>query len=280
MKNEKTTGSIAIARINDALKPLAGSIIPIFRAGSGSRPEAFGSAVLVELAGQRFLLTARHVVDEHLKSPIYVAGTSGFVAIEGEFFCTPEAGHDVATLRLDGDLASELGQHPYLSEADILPADHYDGCNHLTLIGYPASRARDNRQAKRVRTQCYSIGVRVLSLAGTTLRGAFRRKRHRDGKSLLKVTAPDPHGMSGGAMFASNVASGNAGENYGTKLAGLSTTWLEDQNEVAGTKIAVVLAMIRDAYGVAIPDALAPARLTLTIEPPKPDDGVSAAAEA
>jgi hypothetical protein len=46
-------------------------------------------------------------------------------------------------------------------------------CKHLTLIGYPASPARDNRQQKRVQTQCYLIGVRVLSLAGIRCAGRF-----------------------------------------------------------------------------------------------------------
>jgi hypothetical protein len=43
-----------------------------------------------------------------------------------------------------------------------------------------------------------------------------------------------------------------------------------------GTKIAIVLAMIHDAHGVAIPEALAPARVTSTLDPAKPDGGLPA----
>jgi hypothetical protein len=36
--------------------------------------------------------------------------------------------------------------------------------------------------------------------------------------------------------------------------------------------IAVPLAMIRDAYGVAIPEALTPARVTAVLDPEQPPD--------
>ena len=49
---------------------------------------------------------------------------------------------------------------------------------------------------------------------------------------------------------------------------------------MVGTKIAIVLAMIRDAYGVAVAEALAPAMLKATLDPVKPDNGVPAAKEA
>jgi hypothetical protein len=58
----------------------------------------------------------------------------------------PEANHYVGVLRLEGELKGELGQHPCLSEVDMLLADRFDGCNHLTLVGNPASRAMENRQ--------------------------------------------------------------------------------------------------------------------------------------
>ena len=211
-------------------------------------------------------------IDEHLESTIYAAGAAGFVPVTGEFLCTPEAKSDVAVLRLEGGLNDELAGQVFLSEGDILPADQYDGVNYLTLVGYPASRSKENRLTQAVRTQGYSIGVRVLSLEGEILRGSFLRKRHRDGETGLKVTAPEPYGMSGGAMFASKVKAGNAGGKHEPKLAGISTTWLEGENEVIGTKITVVLAIIRDACGVAIPEALAPGRVTAVPDPANPAD--------
>jgi hypothetical protein len=78
-------------------------------------------------------------IDEHLESTIYAAGAAGFVPVTGEFLCTPEAKSDVAVLRLEGGLNDELAGQVFLSEADILPADQYDGVNYLTLVGYPVS---------------------------------------------------------------------------------------------------------------------------------------------
>jgi len=178
----------------------------------------------------------------------------------------------VAVLRLEGDLKDELANQVFLTEADILPAHQYDDVNLVTLVGYPGSRAKANRLTKRVRTPCYSVGVRVLSLSGAILRGSFFRKRFRDGRSGLKVTAPDPHGMSGGGMFASKVKAGNADKGHEPKLAAISTTWHEHRNEVVGTKIAVALVIIRDAYGVVIPEALAPGRVTSMMNEAKPAD--------
>lgn len=270
MKNKKTLGSIAIAKVNAALEPMWRSVIPLFKAGEAvGQPVAFGSAILIELGGQRFFVTNRHVVDEYLKSAIYAAGASGFAPITGDFFCTPEADTDVAVLRLEGDLNDQLAGEVFLLEADVLAADQYEGVNLLTMVGYPANRSREKRQTRKVRIQCYSIGVRVLSVTDATLHGSFLRTRHRDGKSGLKVTAPDPHGMSGGAMFASKVKAGDAYGSDGPKLAGICTTWLEQQNEVVGTKIAIVLAIIRDTYGVAIPEALTPAKVTTVLKPAK-----------
>jgi len=268
MKNEKALGSVAISEVNTALEPMWRSVIPLFtgREATG-RPVAFGSAVLVEFGGQRFLVTNRHVVDEYLTSTIFAWSGAGFVAITGDFFCTPETDSDVAVLRLAGDLNDQLADQVFLSEADILPADEYDGVNHLTLVGYPASRSKEIRQARTVRTQCYSIGVRVLSLAGNTLRGSFLRTRQRDGQSGLKVTAPEPDGMSGGGMFASKVSAANPDGNHSTKLAGISMERPKEEIEVIGTKIAIVLAIIRDSYGTPIPEALAPARVTAVLNP-------------
>jgi hypothetical protein len=137
---------------------------------------------------------------------------------------------------------------------------------------YPASRSKENRRARTVRTQCYSIGVRVLSLAGSTLRGSFLRMRNRDGESGLKVTAPEPDGMSGGGMFASKVSAANPDGDHSTKAAGISMERPTEEIEVVGTKIAIVLAIIRDAYGVVIPEALAPARVTTVQDPANPAD--------
>lgn len=224
MKNEKTAGSIAIARINKALNPLSGAVIPIFKVGNVAQPVSFGSAVLIELTGQQFLITNRHVIDENKVSSIYVAGRSGFVVVEGKFFSTPEADEDVAVLRLEGKLKDELAKHTFLSETNVLPVDRYDDRNHLTSVGYPATQSKEKRQTKAVRTTGYSVGANILSVAGTTIRGSFRRSRQRDAVSLKKVTAPDLHGMSGGAMFASKVTIANTDENHDPKLAGISTT--------------------------------------------------------
>ena len=62
-------------------------MIPIFKVGDVLEPEAFGGAALIELVGQRFLVTARHVVDEYLKSRVHTVGASGYVVITRDFFC-------------------------------------------------------------------------------------------------------------------------------------------------------------------------------------------------
>jgi hypothetical protein len=165
MKNEKTLGSIAIAKVNAVLEPAWRSVVPIFRVGDVHEPEAFGSAVLIELAGQRFLVTARHVVDEHLKSRIHTVGASGYVVITGDFFCASESGLDVAVLRLEGDLKDELADHVFLTEADILPADQYDGVNLVALISRQPVQGKPPDQE----------GANSLLFGGCQCLVAFRR---------------------------------------------------------------------------------------------------------
>jgi hypothetical protein len=68
-------------------------------------------------------------------------------------------------------------------------------------------------------------------------------------------------------MFAGKVKLGNADKGHEPKLAAISTTWHEHRNEVVGTKIAIALVVIRDAYGVAISEAIAPAKVTAVLKP-------------
>jgi hypothetical protein len=64
--------------------------------------------------------------------------------------------------------------------------------------------------------------------------------------------------MSGGAMFGAGINPETISGRPNPKLIGISTEWWGASNEIFGTGIEIVLAIVRDAYQVSLPTRLNP----------------------
>jgi hypothetical protein len=81
----------------------------------------------------------------------------------------------------------------------------------------------------------------------------FNKNRNMDAETRKRVTAPDPHGMSGGAMFGIMMADSTIKGDPKPLLIGISTD-VPSPTEMYGTAIKAAMAIIRDDYAVGLPD--------------------------
>jgi hypothetical protein len=61
---------------------------------------------LIEISGDTFLCTAKHVIDDNTKSTLYVDGPSKMEVLKGDFYVMAEV--DVAVLKLTPDQIETL----------------------------------------------------------------------------------------------------------------------------------------------------------------------------
>jgi hypothetical protein len=98
------------------------------------------------------------------------------------------------------------------------------------------------------------------------VRVSFNRKENIDAVTRKRVTSPDPHGMSGGAIFGIFNAS-TSEVNFRARLIGISTNWPKSSREIFGPNIATWLAIIREAWQITLPPRLNPVRIRCVIRP-------------
>jgi len=210
-----------------------------------------GSAILIALAGAVFLCTAKHVIAANATSTLYIDAPTGLEILAGDSYRSED--YDIAVLRLS-------------PEQTTLQTDHVgnqvqaEACKYVEFIGFPASKNRRVYQRDQIAGLLHSNGCTVIEITPARVRVSFNRKRNIDAGTRQRVTAPDPHGMSGGAMFGVPVNAATIGGKPQPKLIGVSTD-SPDPNEVFGTNIAVVMAVIRDACNIEPPVRLNPGNI-------------------
>jgi hypothetical protein len=122
----------------------------------------------------------------------------------------------------------------------------------------------------------YSVGGMVIQSTLQKVRVSFDRKRVIDAKTRQRIQPPDPYGMSGGAMFGARVNDATVRGYPSPKLIGIMTDCPPRSNEIFGPSIAIVMAIIRDIWGVAIPARLQASNLHAKISVIRPANGPAA----
>jgi hypothetical protein len=74
-----------------------------------------------------------------------------------------------------------------------------------------------------------------------------------DAKTRMPVRTPDPHGLSGGAMFGVVVNSATLEGKPAPKLIGIMTDCHAAENEIFGSSIAIALAIVKGSWGTDLP---------------------------
>lgn len=246
--------------------PQFGATVPIALRAVGTRAlRIIGSGVVARLFGRGFLLTAAHVAHQFNEGgTLFIPGAGRFVPLPGSFFASEEPHEAQKTDALDvcffdlgpaSDLAVPSWVHP-LSEMDCR-ADEFVGgwANIYTFFGYPASRV--SYRGNDIITGGERIAGSGLNAAELVRFGLhpsrhlairFHRKKSRRIGSDLRYTAPMPHGISGGAIYAWPKAPiGQRGIPTTFYLVGIAHTYLQKECLLIGTRIEGLLSAIQSS---------------------------------
>jgi hypothetical protein len=234
---------------------------PLFGVNDRDEPQLVGSCVLASIGGRTLLLTAAHVYDENEFSSFYIGNGQKLVLLESDTVC--------ATVRRSGTRHKDK-----LDLAVIPPLDRTVGDLHqfrfLTpeqfdvgsgtvvrryiALGYPETRNRPLYRRKVVASEATAYSAvpadeAVYPRCGFTETAhiliKFTRQRIvGDGGQI--VTAPAPHGMSGGGLWHFEQA--EEGEESAPLLAGILTENPRNESVMAATRVFLVLHMIGERF--------------------------------
>lgn len=250
----KGAGEILTNEIDTAVEGIKSCVTPIFDVNDKGEAELLGSAVLIEVSGDVFLCTAKHVIDKNANSTLYVDGTAKMEVLEGDFYGTQ--GLDVAVLTLLSEQIKTLSKYTPLQSDLIAGSSEFLAAQYVAMVGSPETKNRKVYRQNKIKGLIYSAGGMVIESTLPKVRVSFDRKRMIDAKTRKRVHAPDPHGMSGGAMFGVRVNNATIMGRPKPKLIAIMTDHPLGSKEIFGPSTAIVMAIIRDVWGVSIPAQL------------------------
>ena len=134
----KSAGEIVINEARQAINAVNGCVTPIFDVNEKLEAELLGSAVLIEVADEIFLCTAKHVIDKKNKSTLYIDGASKFEILEGNFHSSAE--HDVAVLRLTSAQIEALNRYVPLGADNIANQEQASACKYVEFLSVSRRR--------------------------------------------------------------------------------------------------------------------------------------------
>jgi hypothetical protein len=164
------------------------------------------------------------------------------------------AGLDVAVLKVGPEQIATLKKYTALTSDHIAGSAEILAAQYVTLVGFPETKNRKVYRQNKIKGLVYSVGGMVIESTLEKVRVSFNEKRNIDAKT--RVRAPDPHGMSGGAMFGARVNAATIEGRPNPKLVGIMTDYPPQSNEIFGPSMAIVMAIAKAVWGTAIPAQL------------------------
>jgi hypothetical protein len=253
-------------------------ICAIYRADQNGEPEQFGSGVFLAVGSRHFMLTAAHVLDDNAHSTLYIPSTKTLklVELKGDSFCSKAVDGDrerdrtdIGVVLLSPDLVDHIGPDAFATVPMVDVDDIGTAGGSYIAMGYPwRKNAKLNRAKRTVKGRPLSYTANILppeklkSLGvhqGSHLLLEFDKRHSRD-ETGRDVTAPDPEGMSGGALWRFDVF---GDEPLTSRLVGIVIEWRDELGGILTVRLPVILAGIAHEY----PDLayLVPATFTLGV---------------
>src|ERR1051326_7888115 len=254
MKSE----AMFVERQGESLQP----VCPIYSVDERGRPVLTGSAVLLRIANTHFLLSAAHVLDGNAGSTLYYGGRGPLKPLEGiaqksslPAGCSREDDKiDTGLMELKPNIVSDLNrQHRFLDARHLQPNDVARPDSIYELRGYPETRSKLNPTTRKVRPGPFSY---LASPAGASqytrqqvdacshLLLKFDRNNSFNGTGQ-RITAPLPHGMSGGGVWKRRVDSRSDDLFQSGWLVGIAIEYEAEESIVVATRINLFLEAIR-----------------------------------
>ena len=240
-------------------------VCPLYRVDGTGKPVLFGSAVLLQIADAYFLLTAAHVLDHNETSTLYY-GVGGplrvLVGVAHKSSLTAGTSrdndkNDVGFMELEPAIVTNLGSgHRFLNIRNLQPNDTVHPGIVYELRGYPATRSKRNPTTRKVRPGPFSYlatpagtgrytGLGVDPQSHLLLR--FDRANSYNDEGHL-ITAPLPHGMSGGGVWKRRYDSRGDDLVQTGWLVGIATEYDDKEKVIVATRIGLFLEAIRVKY--------------------------------
>lgn len=268
----KTVKEIAVERAVECQAEVGArfkhSIGIVYGYDEGGKFIAYGSCVFLEVSGEKYLVTAAHVVDDAKQYGFAIVGSAGVFQIADDFRVTSKIEgsrlkdkHDFAFLRLTTEILDSLGEAVAFIDSSEVSQNRgsMDGRQYLVL-GFPAAKNNRliDRQNNRLRPQpwsylgtCTSIDAATITRTGlspdTNVAVKFDPDQvgNNDG---VNTTPPDTHGVSGGALVDLGLAHPDnlSGESPCTgHLAGIMMEMHKGEKLLVAVRIEHVLRAIK-----------------------------------
>ena len=244
-------------------------VIPLFSIRPGERPELIGTSLLVEKAGNHFLVTARHVAD-HLVVPYglsYYVATSAIHRVVGSVLHTqshpdvlPADRYDVAIIKLPPTALLPGVEVSKLSlPFESLQAFQFPRHSKQYLVtGFPQSRSKANPHKRLLTSEPAGFRVESATMEQYESLGLTEQQHIVVGLDVKGMIFPDgsrravadPHGMSGSPLWLLFDEAGPNSRSI-TPAVGVVIEYHRDKRLLVATDIAVAIHLINesdDAY--------------------------------
>jgi hypothetical protein len=244
-------------RIEDQIRSNLQFTCPLYDVGDRQKARLCGSANLIRIDGQSFLVTAAHVTDHNESSTVYFWGEDNLEALEGMSIRTAIPEEDE---RRDDkiDIAfMEVNPSRFHNAFSFLPASeispNIDALSGLFVAtGYPYTKNKPHHVLNKATRNAFSftsaavddkkyneLGIDPVSHIAIS----FDKKRVKDKESKVGKS-PNLHGISGGSIWRLDYSVRN--NEFSTSLAGIVTEEDEEEKAIFGTRISLVIEAIRN----------------------------------
>jgi hypothetical protein len=215
-----------------------------------------GSAVLLNLGDEPFVLSAAHVLDDATTvTPLYVGTHDSVRRLEGRWFRTrlPKSGLrqddpvDVGVVRFPRGAFSDFDRDSFLSVSELAPFQRLHQGSYAVVTGYPCKKQRciGHLEANLYTITAACSGVEDYRTLGVDRSHAVvlgfdqRRSWTREGQR----TAPKLKGVSGGGLWV--LGRPNTDQEPVARLAGIFIEWQAGNvKRIVATRIEVLLSGI------------------------------------
>lgn len=236
-------------------------ICPIYRPNTVLEPELIGTGVFLAIGNKRFVLTAAHVFGpageghQMLYIPSHTSGN--LTELAGTYLRSMPNddvkrgdSSDVGIVLLDDTLTEQITPESFISLSMVDVDDVGNLRRPYLVMGFPWRVSPKVCRRTRIATaKAFSYATELfnnehlqnLGLSPAShffLRYAKRHSRNQHGQDL---TAPDPHGLSGGPVWRMEPADVQ-GET--SKLAGIIIEWHRNEGGILAFRLPLVLAGI------------------------------------
>lgn len=254
-------------RANEAQDRTTKYVVPLYAMNDQGKTYCLGSAVLLKIVDQAFLISAAHVFDENQnpKQPtnIAIVGKHQLIPLGGGAIKSqrPPSGKrsddkiDIAVVDLSTEIADELDHFSFLDVNQVDPSDAPYKQSLYTFTGYPSTKQKPIKDVTlTIEPVRYTSGPLQPDKypAGYELgphSGIDYNRKQMIARSGKVQAPPDPHGVSGGGIFRLGTFDQIVEGTNREVLVGIA---IEDhKTSLIGTNITFALEMIR-AYHPAL----------------------------